>query len=440
MKTEDAELLGRLDRSLRAVNGIPEPERVSAHERAAALASDALADLLLPGGVRTSPLGPGWSRDIDLHLLAWPEPAKLEALGWIPLDPLLHRLGIPSRGRWAVVEDGRVLAGLDLHLGPPPDPVASLIGRCRRRGEVQVREVLEARALLRAHRVLPDEPVIQIAARVEAGLGGQALAPWRDGPALAAPGALPWSYRIRPRLANVRSSLRPRLVMAMSGVDGAGKSTLSRLVVQNLDRAGVPAGRVWTRPGLSIGWLNLLARAGKKLLRQNPSPGVEQVGGGVPARELASRHGILGWTWAMLVTLSFLVDVRRQHLRGRGVLLYDRHLLDALVTLDLVYEGVDLRLHRTLIRRGLPKPSLSVYLDVPAEVALVRKPEDMFGEYAIRRQLESYEAHAGQVEDLRRLNGVNPADELAAVVNRWIAEPWDVHTDLRRSDCDILEC
>ncbi len=62
---EDARLLDRVPRLLRAVNGIPEPEQAAARERAAALASDALADLLLPGGVRTSPLGPVWSRDID---------------------------------------------------------------------------------------------------------------------------------------------------------------------------------------------------------------------------------------------------------------------------------------------------------------------------------------------------------------------------------------
>ena len=120
----------------------------------------------------------------------------------------------------------------------------------------------------------------------------------------------------------------------------------------------------------------------------------------------------------MLVILSFLVDVRRQHLRGRGVLLYDRHLLDALVTLDFVYEGVDLRLHRALVRRGLPKPALSIYLDVPAELASARKPEDIFGEYAIRRQLESYEVRRDEVENLRRLDGGRPADELAAVVTR----------------------
>lgn len=120
-------------------------------------------------------MGPGWSRGIDLHLLAGVGEAR--SFGMDPADPFLHRLGIPSRGRWAVVEDGRVLAGLDLHLGPPPDPVTSVVGRCRRRGEVRVREVLEARVLLRAGYALPaDDPAVRVAARVEAGLGGRALA------------------------------------------------------------------------------------------------------------------------------------------------------------------------------------------------------------------------------------------------------------------------
>lgn len=423
LRNEDAELLGRVPRSLRTANGIPEPDQAAARERAAALASEALADLLLPGGLRTSPLGPGWSRDIDLHLLAWPEPARLEALGWVPLDPLLHRLGIPSRGSWAATEGGLVLAGLDLHLDPPPDPVTSLIHRCRRRGEVRVREVLEARALLRAGHTLPDdELVIRVAARVEAGLGGQALARWRDDPALGAPAPLPGRL-IRRYWANGRAALRPRLVVAVSGVDGSGKSTLSQSVAMNLDRVGVPVGRVWTRPGMRVpGWLYVLARAGKKLLGQEPSPGLDRMAEGGPAGGLASRRGIVGWTWTMLVTLSFLIDVRRQHIRASGVLLYDRHLLDALATLDFVYEGVDLRLHRAVVRRGLPKPSLSLYLDVPVEVAVARKPGDMFGEYAVRRQLESYEACRDEVEDLRRLSGTRPADELAAIVTRWLAE------------------
>ena len=422
MKPEDAQLIDLVPRALRARNGMPEPEQAAARERAAALASEALADLLLPGGVRTSPLGPGWSRDIDLYLRAWPMLGRLEALGWLPLDPLLHCIGIRSRGRWAVVEDGRVLAALDLHLGPPPDPVTSLLSRCRRRGEVRVREVLEARALLRAGHTLPaDDLVVRIAARVEAGLGGQALGRWRDGPALAAPATL-LRRRIRRHWANMRSLLRPRLVVALSGVDGSGKSTLSRLLARNLNRADVPVSQVWSRPGTRLEWLDGLARVGKKFLGQDPSPGIVRVAGGMSADDLVSRRGILGWMWAMLVTLAFLVNVRQKHLRSRGILLYDRHLLDALVTLDFFYRGVDLRLHRTVVRRGLPKPRLSVYLEVSAEVALARKPGDVFGEHVVRGQLQNYNAHRGEVEDLRRLDGRRSADELAAVVTRWLAE------------------
>lgn len=422
MGAEDIELLSRVPESLRAVNGIPTPEQANARERAAVLASDALADLLLQGGVRTSPLGPGWSRDIDLYLMAWPEPARLEGLGWIPLDSLLHRLGTTSMGRWALMEGGQVLAGLDLHLGPPPDPVSSLLSRCRRRGEVRVREVLEARALFRAGYILPSgHPVIRVAARVEAGLGGQVLAQWRDGPALQAPGLLRWQW-FRHQLTIARSMLRPRLVVAVSGVDGSGKSTLTRLVTRNLDQAGVPVSRVWTRPGMRIGWLSSLARAAKKLLGQDTSSGVARVAGGAPAGDLTSRRGILGWTWAMLVTLSFLIDVRQQHLRSRGVVLYDRHLLDALVTLDFVYEGVNLSMHQAVVRQGLPKPVLSFYLDVPVEVAVARKPGDTFGEYAVRRQLESYEARRGETANLHLLDGRRSAEDLGGVVTRLFAE------------------
>lgn len=426
---EDADILGRVPPSLRALNGIPEPEQTDARERAVALASEALADLLLPGGVRVSPLGPGWSRDIDLHLRNWPESARLEALGWLPLDALLRRLGTPGRGSWAVAENGRILAGLDLHLGPPPDPLASLLSRCRRRGEVRVREVLEARALLRAGYTLPgDDPIIRLAARVEAGLGGRALAPWKDGPPLGAPGLLP-GRQIRRRLAASRSRLRPRLVVAVSGVDGSGKSTLIELIMRNLEQAGIPVGRVWARPGGTMPQLlSGLASGVKKLLGQEPSWASSRTARGASAGELTSRRGIVGWTWTMLVTLSFLLHVRRQHLTGRGILLYDRHLLDALVHLEFVYKGVDLGLHRAVVRRAMPKPALSVYLDVPAEVAMIRsslrteEPGDVYSEeYAVRRQLESYEANRGEVEGLRRLDGTRPADELAAVVTRWIA-------------------
>lgn len=428
IRKEDAELVRRVPRSLRAANGIPEPDQAAARERAAELASEALADLLLPRGVRTSPLGPGWSRDIDMHLSAQPEPARLKALGYIHLDPLLRRLGNPEPGNWAVVEDRRVLAALDLHVGPPPDPVASLLGRCRRRGEVRVREVLEARALLDAgHDFPPDDAVVRVLAGVEAGLGGHAFARWSDGRARPAPAALPGGS-FRRRLAVVRSALRPRPTVAISGVDGSGKTTLSQLLTRNLERAGIPATYVWARPGkMGNKTFESLVRVVKRLLRQDASSwGITQVVRGAPTGELASRRGLVGWVWTMVVTLWFLADVRGQQLRNQGVFVCDRYILDALVQLDLAYRGVDLRFHRAVVRRGLPKPLLSVYLDASAEVVLARRPEELediySGEYVIRRQLASYETHRGGIERLLRLDANRPADELAEEVARWLAE------------------
>lgn len=94
--------------------------------------------------------------------------------------------------------------------------------------------------------------------------------------------------------------------------------------------------------------------------------------------------------------------------------------------LDFVYEAVDLRLHRALIRRVLPRPALSIYLDVPAKVAMARKPEeseDIYcGEYSVRRQLEINERRLDEVKGIRRLDGRRPAEELAAMVTRWITE------------------
>jgi thymidylate kinase len=178
-------------------------------------------------------------------------------------------------------------------------------------------------------------------------------------------------------------------VVAISGVDGSGKSTLRAALADSLERAGVPVSTVWVRPGMGLGRLTAVAAWGKRLLRQDAQPGLRAMAEPGAARP-ASRKGAVGWLWALLVTVSFLTGVWRQHARARGVVLYDRHLIDALATLDFAYAGVDLRLQRALVRTLLPRAAVSVYLDVPAEVSVARKPDDLLGEHAIRRQLDEY--------------------------------------------------
>jgi thymidylate kinase len=122
-----------------------------------------------------------------------------------------------------------------------------------------------------------------------------------------------------------------------------------------------------------------------------------------------------------LVTLSFVRQVRREHRRGRGVLLYDRHLLDALVTLDVVYEGVRLGLHRALVRLLVPPADVTLLLAVPPATAVARKPADMFVESVLARQAARYTALKSEAPSVRELDGTRPLDELAAEAFRLVA-------------------
>ena len=92
-------------------------------------------------------------------------------------------------------------------------------------------------------------------------------------------------------------------------------------------------------------------------------------------------------------------------------MLFDRHLVDALVTLQFVYGGVDLRVQEALVRALVPRASLALYLDVPADVAVSRKEGDVFGEYAVRRQLERYGALLRAAPGVRVLDGTRPLRE-----------------------------
>jgi thymidylate kinase len=385
-----------------ARNGIPDDGARMDRRRCLQLLRGVLGDTLGPEGVAVSPLGVEWTDVFDAWLAGPIDPERLRQAGWLPLDRLIGR---PGRGRrtpfqrWAVVEDGRVLAGLRFSEGSV-DEVRTVLDRCLERSEVRLREVLELRELRRRGCPFPvGGVVLRVAAEIESGLGGRLLAPWATGRSVPAPAALP--------------GRRHGPVIAISGVDGSGKSTLRAALADSLERAGLHVSTVWVRPGMGLGPLLSVAAWGKRLLGQDPAPGLHAMASPGAARP-ASRRGVVGWAWALLVTASFLVGVRRQHWSSRGVVLYDRHLIDALATLDFAYEGVDLGLQHRLVRALLPSADVRLYLDVPADVSVARKPDDVLGEHAVRRQLEHYARWLDTLPPAVRLDATLPTQELVA--------------------------
>ncbi|MDQ3955209.1 MAG: hypothetical protein M3285_06645 [Actinomycetota bacterium] len=421
MTPDDQALLARVPESLREPNGIPSEDHVGRRERAHELVKDALSEVLQPQGIRISPLGPGWSTDVDVHVGRLPAPEILLRRGWLPLDDLLTALGSPGTGRWAVFENGRVLASLDIHLVPPHRPVEGIISRCKRRRQVRAREVLELRTLRRQGHTLPRDAVVTAAANAEAALGGSDLEEWREGAPVSPPVSLA-SAPLREAGAIVaRVRRHRRMVVAVSGVDGSGKSTLVGEVRAQLRDAGVPVASVWTRPGLRLGGLEPFARVAKRLLKQSEEPGIRQVAKGTSRPQL-SRTGAIGWAWSVLVTLSFVWGVRKTYARSRGVLLFDRHLLDALATLEFAYGTVNLTLQRWFIRSLLPAAATTFYLDIDADEAISRKKDDVFGEHAVAAQLELYRALLQSNAGVAVLDATDPPERLAEVVIRAIVE------------------
>ncbi len=429
MDSSDLTLLSQLSFDEQALHGVPTPEKIARHEAAAAAAQQVVGDLLRDHGIRVSPLGAGWSTDIDLHVTTQPRPQMLLASGWVPLDGLLRRLGSKGDGRWGIVASGRMLAGADLTTGAVPDQLVAVRRRALRRRQVSVREVLELRVLQRRGFVLPTlDPVVQAAATLEEALGGDELRRFARAPS-PAPARAPVPLTpargqpLRKRVGALRRAVRPRIVVGVSGVDGSGKSSLTRRLAEDLNAVGVPASVVWTRPGMRLSALAASARIAHRVLGLSQTPGVRAVAGG--ASDLPSRRGLVGWAWAVCVSVAFVGDVRRRHARARGVVLYDRHLLDALVTLDFVYAGVDLRLARWIVRRAVPRAALLLYVDIPAEVALARKPDDMFGAHAIGQQLKGYATRSGNITGLARLDGQTSLDELTLQVVRLLTGATD---------------
>ncbi len=271
--------------------------------------------------------------------------------------------------------------------------------------------------LKRAGHEIAASEVTRTAARIEAGLGGSELASLRDGEPLSAPASLPGA-QVKAVLGHLRPRRRRRMSVAISGVDGAGKSTLIGLLRRDLETAGVPAAVVWTRPGLDLELLERVARIAKRALGQKPSPGIRDVARG-DTHTVRSRRGAVGWSWALLVTIAFLRRARRQFRRSRGVVLYDRHLADALATLEFAYPGVNLRLQRALIRRLLPPADLTLYLDIDLESAIARKPGDVIGRHAVTRQLEVYRSLLPELSGALVLDaGRAPADLAADAFER----------------------
>lgn len=213
----------------------------------------------------------------------------------------------------------------------------------------------------------------------------------------------------------------PRLISVV-GIDGSGKTTLSKRLTERLTAAGADASYVWCRfeslaLARALGWYHaLFSRNGR--------------GEGHPShrrrKERLFQLPVLGGLYESFVLSSYKRQVRRLVARplaqGR-VLVSDRYVFDTVVDLALD-RGHDTAASLELIGELLawaPRPDHVLYVACPPKVALARKDDVPDLDYVARRHVV-YEELA-QVLGWHRIDGTASPAEVARQALAAIAPP-----------------
>jgi thymidylate kinase len=217
---------------------------------------------------------------------------------------------------------------------------------------------------------------------------------------------------------------RAPVTIALSGVDGAGKSLQARALRDSLTRAGVPAAVEWARVAADRRLDSIarpIARVAALLHRGRVDPRA-QSHADLPvhrdaARSLRSRSRLVNVVWAYVViglTVASQRRVSRLHERQGRSIIRDRYLIDAVVQVRDDYGVRCGRLARAALSRLAPRPLVAVLLVVSPATALERKREQY------------------QLDDLERLSDRyrEAADQLGVQVVDGEREPVVISADL----------
>jgi thymidylate kinase len=265
--------------------------------------------------------------------------------------------------------------------------------------------------------------VRQLQARARPGTGARLrwLATHRRPPAIS-----------RRRAARVlRRRLRGRVIVALSGLDGAGKSLQAATLCAALSQLDCNAAVVWppaanlmfqANPGVKrrlFGLLRVLGRDASDATAARPrSPSIEPGDAPLP-RQFALVTHALAFVVALAQALSFRRGLDRAARRA-DVVIYDRYVLDSIVYLRHRWgAGRALALQSALIRLLSRHAECAFLLDVPPDVAFARK-QDFSIENLRERAALYHELHARL--GVERLDGLRSPEELCAEIARSVWE------------------
>jgi thymidylate kinase len=181
--------------------------------------------------------------------------------------------------------------------------------------------------------------------------------------------------------------------VALIGPDGAGKTTISRMLVES---SKLPLKCIYM--GINIEASNHALPSSRLIAYLRTRAHGKRETAAAACESSRPRNGaprlMAAKLWAASRLANRLMEESYRQLlswayQARGnIVLYDRHFLFDF-SLDGVgpdWQSFDTRLHRWFLHHVYPRPDLVIYLDAPAEVLFARKGEKSVEELARRRQ------------------------------------------------------
>jgi thymidylate kinase len=190
---------------------------------------------------------------------------------------------------------------------------------------------------------------------------------------------------------------RPALLFCFTGIDGSGKTTQAKLLVDWLASKGVKSIYAWSR-GEVRAIRGLLLFLGRRALGTSERDISRD---GKSYREYQSRKSKLmerspvRTLWSAMTYAEHLIQINRdirRKLRAGYVVVCDRYLWDSTIDMAVLNnkapEWLSNRLNRFMWKL-VPRPAITFFVDIPAEEALKRKGDIPSHEY-VRKRAECY--------------------------------------------------
>jgi thymidylate kinase len=167
-------------------------------------------------------------------------------------------------------------------------------------------------------------------------------------------------------------------LVCVTGIDGAGKTTLARNIAVALRKQGRPAVYVYGRiyPVIS----RLLMALGRITLLRRDDPR-RDYGAYIADKKRTMCNPLLAWPYTAAVLLDYYIQIWFKLLRhrfSRRIVVSDRYIYDTVISDLTVHLNYSSAQTERAIERGLrllPMPMLTILIDLPEEVAFSRKTD-----------------------------------------------------------------